>query len=128
MADDYPRTREALAEMVSGWPGFVLCGLAADGHEAEAQAIALHADVVLMDISMPGQDGLTATRRLRERAPAIHVVLVSVHDTAEWRRLGQAHGAAGFVAKAEAAVELRGVVEALTRAGSCPAPAQEDLR
>src|SRR5205085_11930236 len=100
VVDDHPLTREALAALLRSH-GFELAGLAADGEEAIAAAAETQPDLVLLDLLMPGLDGLTALPRLREAAPGCEVVVLTASGTEE-NLLGAIRGgAAGYLLKSE---------------------------
>jgi DNA-binding NarL/FixJ family response regulator len=77
VADDQRAIREALAMVLDVVPGIEVVGVAADGAEAVNLALHLDPDVVLMDLRMPGVDGVAATRRLAEERPAVKVVVLT---------------------------------------------------
>ena len=99
----------ALLTMLIEESGFELVGTAADGRQALRSVAAIRPDLVLMDVNMPGMDGLEATRFIKEsgkrsgHAPVI--VLVTSEDTLECRSQAEDAGANGFVSKS---VDLRG--------------------
>ena len=100
LVDDHPLTRSALAALLIQH-GFDVVGEAADGDEAVECAGRLHPDLILLDLSMPGVDGLTALPRLREAAPACEVVVLTASGTEE-NLLGAIRGgAAGYLLKSE---------------------------
>src|SRR2546427_10124918 len=100
IVDDHPLTREALSSLL-GAHGLDVIGCASDGAEAIAEAARLQPDLVLLDLSMPGVDGLTALPRLREAAPDCEVVVLTASGTAE-NLLGAIRGgAAGYLLKSE---------------------------
>src|SRR5439155_12792147 len=82
VVDDHPLTREALAALLRSH-GFELAGIAADGEEAIAAAAETQPDLVLLDLLMPGLDGLSALPRLREAAPECEVVILTASGTEE---------------------------------------------
>ena len=82
VVDDHPLTREALSALLRA-QGFDLAGLAADGEEAIAVAAEAQPDLVLLDLTMPGLDGLGALPRLREVAPDCEVVVLTASGTEE---------------------------------------------
>src|SRR2546426_12294054 len=100
LVDDHPLTRSALAGLLQQH-GFEIAGEAADGEEAIARAREIQPDLVLLDLSMPGLDGLSALPRLREAAPACEVVVLTASGTEE-NLLGAIRaGAAGYLLKSE---------------------------
>ncbi len=80
VVDDHEAFRMAAAAVVTATDGFQLVGSAASGEAALAAVAELHPDLVLMDIHLPGIDGLESTRRIRGRQPAVRVLLVSSSD------------------------------------------------
>src|SRR6476661_9388395 len=100
IVDDHPLTREALSSLL-GAHGFDVCGSASDGAEAILEAARLRADVVLLDLSMPGLDGLSALPRLREAAPDTEVVVLTASGTEENLLAAIRAGAAGYLLKTE---------------------------
>jgi DNA-binding NarL/FixJ family response regulator len=100
LVDDHPLTRSALAGLLQQH-GFEVVGEAADGAEAIDAAGRLRPDLVLLDLSMPGVDGLTALPLLREAAPDCEVVVLTASGTEE-NLLGAIRaGAAGYLLKSE---------------------------
>jgi DNA-binding NarL/FixJ family response regulator len=100
LVDDHPLTRSALAGLLAQH-GFEVVGEASDGEEAVESAREVRPDLVLLDLSMPGVDGLTALPRLREAAPDCEVVVLTASGTEE-NLLGAIRGgAAGYLLKSE---------------------------
>src|SRR6266568_8746754 len=100
IVDDHPLTRSALSALL-GQNGFNVVGEVADGEEAIEQARSLNPDLVLLDLSMPGMNGLDALPRLREAAPNTEVVVLTASGTEE-NLLGAIRGgAAGYLLKSE---------------------------
>jgi DNA-binding NarL/FixJ family response regulator len=98
--DDHPLTRSALAGLLQQH-GFDVVGEAADGEQAIERAARLRPDLILLDLSMPGLDGLSALPRLREAAPDCEVVVLTASGTEE-NLLGAIRGgAAGYLLKSE---------------------------
>jgi DNA-binding NarL/FixJ family response regulator len=100
IVDDHPLTREALSSLL-GAHGFDVIGCASDGAEAIVEATRLQPDLVLLDLSMPGIDGLTALPRLREAAPDCEVVVLTASGTEENLLSAIRAGAAGYLLKTE---------------------------
>ncbi len=100
LVDDHPLTRSALAALLTQH-GFEVAGEASDGEEAIECAGRIHPDLILLDLSMPGLDGLSALPRLREAAPDCEVVVLTASGTEE-NLLGAIRGgAAGYLLKSE---------------------------
>src|SRR5437773_4603829 len=100
LVDDHPLTRSALAGLLVQH-GFDVVGEASDGEEAIDSAERLRPDIVLLDLSMPGVDGLTALPRLREAAPDCEVVVLTASSTEENLLSAIRAGAAGYLLKTE---------------------------
>jgi len=100
IVDDHPLTRDALASLLAQH-GFDVVGQAADGTEAIRLAGELGPDVILLDLSMPGLEGLDALPRLREAAPSCEVVVLTADGTEENLLAAIRGGAAGYLLKSE---------------------------
>jgi DNA-binding NarL/FixJ family response regulator len=100
VVDDHPLTRDALASLLTQG-GFDVVGEAADGAEALDLAHKLQPDLVLLDLSMPGLDGLAALPRLRAAAPGCEVVVLTASGTEENLLAAIRGGAAGYLLKSE---------------------------
>jgi DNA-binding NarL/FixJ family response regulator len=113
VVDDHPLTRDALASLL-GAHGFEIAGVASDGAQAIEEAGRLRPDLVLLDLSMPGMDGLAALPRLRDAAPECEVVVLTASGTEENLLAAIRGGAAGYLLKTEPperiAAFLEGVV------------------
>jgi two-component system response regulator NreC len=99
LADDHAIVRQGLRLLIDSQPEMTVIGEAADGDAVVAQAQALHPDVVLMDISMPGTNGLVATRRLKQRQPGLVVLVLTRHDEDTFLQELLRAGASGYVLK-----------------------------
>jgi len=98
--DDHPLTRDALAKLLEQG-GFDVVGQAGDGHEAIELARRMQPNLVLLDLSMPELDGLSALPRLREAAPQCEVVVLTASGTEENLLAAIRGGAAGYLLKTE---------------------------
>src|ERR1700742_2465521 len=99
IVDDHQTFADLLSFALSATPGIVCVGTARGCAEGVALALELRPDTVVMDIDMPRQNGLVATRRLREVAPGIVVVVVTAHRDPVWVVRATQAGASGFVPK-----------------------------
>lgn len=106
LADDHAVMRDGLRVLLDTAPDFEVIDAVADGRQAVRQARALKPDIVLMDLSMPELNGVEATRLLAEREPAVKVIILSMHSSAEHVHRALAAGASGYVLKEAAAVEV----------------------
>lgn len=112
LVDDHPLTREALSALLEQH-GFDVIGQACDGEEAIEMAADLDPELVLLDLTMPGMDGLTALPKIRDAAPDTEVVVLTASGTEENLLSAIRGGAAGYLLKSESperiAEFLRGV-------------------
>jgi len=106
LADDHVVVREGLKALINAQPDMVVIGEAGDGQTAWQQAQACQPDVVIMDITMPGLNGVEATAALKRASPDIKVLALSVHDDTSYLRQLLAAGAAGYILKHAAADDL----------------------
>lgn len=113
LADDHTLVLEGLSKLLQ--KEFDLVGTASSGAEAVEMAAALRPDVLLMDISMPGLNGIDAARQLRERVPNVKVIAVTMHNNTTYVRESMKAGMAGYVLKQSAASELATAVHAVMR-------------
>jgi two-component system response regulator NreC len=106
LADDHMVVREGLKTLINGQPDMLVIGEAGDGETAWQQARECQPDVVIMDVTMPGMNGVLATTRLKRVCPHIKVLALSVHDDTSYLRQLLTAGAAGYVLKHAAADDL----------------------
>lgn len=106
LVDDSPEFLAAASHFLSLEPWLQVVGLARSGAEAIEQTGRLNPDVVLLDLRMPGMNGLEATRRLKALAHPPRVVILTLHDEPEYRAALTAARADGFVYKGHLETEL----------------------
>jgi two-component system invasion response regulator UvrY len=110
VVDDQPLARRAVSALIRSSAGFELVGTAASGAEAISHALRLRPDLVVMDVRMPGLDGVETTRRLMAELPGLRVVLTSTERSSDLPADLLRCGALGFISKqdltAEALLEL----------------------
>jgi len=117
LADDHVAVRQGLKLLIEAQPDMQVVAEVGDGSAAVEQARAFKPEVVVMDISMPGVNGLVATRALRAQVPGTAVVILTRHgDDAYLQELLRA-GAAGYVLKQSPAAELLQAVRAVAAGG-----------
>ncbi|MFC4011346.1 response regulator [Nonomuraea purpurea] len=119
IADDQAMVREAFAILLNAQPDMEVVGEAVDGHDAVAKVAALRPDVVLMDIRMPGLDGLQATRRVIEQT---RVLVLTTFDLDEYVYEALRAGASGFLLKKASARELSEAVRVVAGGDALLAP------
>lgn len=115
VADDHPVVRQGVVALLRGEAGIEVIAEVADGREALSAAVTRDPDVVLMDLRMPGMDGVEATRAIRDRCPGVAVLVLTTYDTDEAIVRAVEAGAAGFMLKDSPTPDL---VEAVRRAAS----------
>lgn len=99
IADDHPLMRKGLADILADVEGIEVVGAAEDGAAAVALAYALRPDIVLMDISMPGIDGIEATRQLSDMETGARVVMLTSYSESEKIAEALAAGAISYLTK-----------------------------
>ena len=110
IADDHRLFAEALRAILGGDRRIDVVGLAASGDEAVEKARQLEPDVILMDISMPGLNGVEATREILANQKKIRVLMVTGSDARQDVDAARTAGAAGYVTKDKIAAELLGAI------------------
>jgi DNA-binding NarL/FixJ family response regulator len=110
VADDHLIVRAGIRHVLESESGFEVVGEAASGAEALTLAAQLKPDVVVLDISMPGESGLQVAARFRDSSPEPRVLILSMHDNAEYVLESVRAGAHGYLLKDAAANELRNAI------------------
>lgn len=122
VADDHTIVRSGIRHVLESEPGFTVVAEASTGGEALELASSLHPDVVVLDISMPGESGLRVAAELRQRVPETHILILSMHDNTEYVLESLRAGAHGYLLKDTAATELRDAIRAVRRGESFFSP------
>ena len=115
IADDHTIVRAGVRLLLEAEPDIDVVGEALNGEEAVALVESLQPDVVLMDIAMPVINGLEATRLIKARAPATHVLVLTMHRSDEYFFEILKAGASGYVLKAAEANDLISAIHAVAR-------------
>ena len=123
LADDHTLVRAGLRKLLEAMPEVEVVGEASDGLALLALAAQLRPTLVLMDIAMPGINGLEATARLARQSPDIRVLILSMHQNEEYVRQALRHGAAGYLLKDAAPMELDLAIQAVLRGETYLSPA-----
>jgi DNA-binding NarL/FixJ family response regulator len=115
LVDDHALFREGLISLLAYQDDFTVVGEAEDAESALEQARALGPDIVLMDIELPGEDGMSATRRLKLGMPAVTVVMLTVRDDSQTLLEAIKAGAHGYLVKNVRSRELLEQLRGLAR-------------
>jgi DNA-binding NarL/FixJ family response regulator len=118
LVDDERHVRQGLRMRLGMEPDIVVVGEAADGASAIDQIPATQPDVVLMDVNLPGLDGIAAAARLRDVSPGCAVVMLSMHDDSRTRERARLAGAHEFVGKHDIDTALTSAIRAAASAAS----------
>lgn len=123
VVDDHPLFRAGIRERLEAADDcIVVVGEAEDGAQALGLVGALRPHVVLIDISMPGMNGIDATRQIHADHPDVRIVILSVHDDAQYVQAALDAGASGYLLKTIEASELRGFIVGVARGDSALSP------
>ena len=112
VVDDHPMFREGLSAVVDSLPWATVVGEAGDGDTAVAEAVRVRPDVVLMDLQMPGTNGLEATRRIIDELPDTAVVVLTMVENDEAVAAALRAGARGYLVKGASKQEITRALEA----------------
>ena len=117
LAEDHVTVREGLKLILNAQPDMEVVGEAEDGHDAVARARQLSPDIVVMDISMPGLNGLKATRALQECCPALKILTLTRHADDGYLQQMLRAGVSGYVLKQSRSSELLHAVRSIAAGG-----------
>ncbi len=110
VVDDQQLIRDGIASLLSIQAGITVVGTASDGAQAVEQALALVPDVILMDVRMPGTDGVLGAAQVRRKLPACQVIMLTTFDDEDYVVRALRAGAAGYLLKDLPATELASAV------------------
>lgn len=122
LVDDHPVVRDGLRGVLGAEPDLCVVGAAASGTEAVELAAQVHPDVILMDLRMPGLDGVGATGRILAAAPGTRIVVLTTYETDEDILRAVEAGACGYLLKDADRTELVAAVRAAHRGETVLAP------
>jgi DNA-binding NarL/FixJ family response regulator len=118
LVDDHAIMRDGIRALLGLNDDIEIVGEASDGNEAVRKAQELLPDIVVMDIAMPGMDGLEATRRILKHSPGIKLLVLSQYDSKEYILPAVRAGAAGYVSKRALGSELVSAIHAVHKGES----------
>jgi DNA-binding NarL/FixJ family response regulator len=110
VADDQQLIRDGIASLLGIQPGITVVGTASDGAQAVEKALTLAPDVILMDVRMPGTDGVLAAAQVRRELPACRVIMLTTFDDEDYVVRALRAGAVGYLLKDLPAAELASAV------------------
>jgi DNA-binding NarL/FixJ family response regulator len=113
LADDHDVLRRGLRHLIEEQPGWEVCAEAVDGREAVEMAKKTQPHVAIIDISMPGLNGLETTRQIRKALPRVEVLIFTMHEDEQLVREVLAAGARGYLLKTDASRHIVAAVDAL---------------
>ncbi|GAC1384442.1 MAG: response regulator transcription factor [Marmoricola sp.] len=123
LADDQPLLRMGFRMVLEAHDGLEVVGEAADGAQAVAAAVQLSPDVIVMDVRMPGLDGIEATRRIVADRPETRILILTTFDVDEYAVEGLKAGASGFLLKDVPPAELVAAIRTVAEGDAVVAPA-----
>ena len=122
VADDHPVVRDGLIAMLETQPDFAIVGAAENGPAAIALVSSIDVDVLLLDLEMPGLDGVAVLRRLRDTGSPVRAIVFTVFDTDERIIAAVEAGAAGYLLKGAPRADVFAAVRTVASGGSLLAP------
>ena len=122
IVDDHAFIRRGVQTILRSSPEWEFCGEASNAADAIRLVDELNPEVVLMDVTMPGMNGIEATRIIRNAHPNVKVILLTLHESSEILRTGFRAGASGYLLKADAEDELMKALRIVTGEGSYISP------
>jgi DNA-binding NarL/FixJ family response regulator len=122
VVDDHAVIRRGVQGILSAFPEWELCGEAENGQEGIRLAETLKPEIVIMDVSMPGLNGLEATRIIHNILPDTKILLLTLHSSTELVRSAFRAGARGYVLKSDAEHELVRALNVVAGAGIYVSP------
>ncbi len=112
IADDSPTVRAGLKLLLQYHENWTVCGEAEDGEDAVKKAAELKPDVILLDISMPTMDGLSAAEIIRRDSPEAEILIVTHFESLDLARYAAQAGVRGYIAKSRIATDLEKAIKA----------------
>jgi two-component system, NarL family, response regulator NreC len=120
IADDNERVRRGVRGILSSEANYRVCGEAVDGADALRKARELSPDLILLDVSMPGPDGLETARLLRREMPKVKVIIMSQHDPVQLLPRAIEAGADGCVDKSRLDADLLATIQSIESTSNAP--------
>ncbi|MCC7159289.1 MAG: response regulator transcription factor [Ignavibacteria bacterium] len=115
LCDDNDNFRQLLTRYIESMPDVEVVGEAFDGVDVIDKTESLDPDLVLMDLSMPNQSGLDATKTIKEKWPTKAVIILTLYEDSVYKELADEFNADGFIAKSSIKDQLPGVIEQMVK-------------
>lgn len=113
IVDDHPMVTEGIESILETYGDILVVGCLNNGQDIIDQVDTLKPDVILLDLNMPGINGLSTTEILLENHPDIRVLILSMHDSAEYIQTALSHGAKGYILKDVPTDEIKTAIDAV---------------
>jgi DNA-binding NarL/FixJ family response regulator len=117
IADDHALVRDGLKRILEGNDDLTVAGEAANGHEVLQSLTAIRFDVLLLDLSMPGRSGIELIKLVKERAPRLPVLVLTMHEEEQYAVRAIRAGASGYLTKDSAAAQLVSAIRKVAGGG-----------
>lgn len=117
VVDDHELVRRGVCALLGSRQDLNVIGEAADGKEAIVKTDSLHPDLVVMDVSMPGMDGVSAAREILKQHPQLAIIILSMHDTKQLIEGARQVGVRGYVSKSQVGSTLLDAIDSVMRDG-----------
>jgi len=111
LCDDNDNFRQLLMQYINSMPGVEIVGEAIDGVDVIEKTEKLDPDLILMDLSMPNQSGLDATKTIKEKWPDKSVIILTLYEDSVYKELADEFHADGFIAKSSIKTQLPAVIQ-----------------
>ena len=118
LVDDHALVRAGIRALIEGKPGMHVIAETGDGHEALRIIGELHPDLVLLDITLPTINGFEVLEHITKQHPQTRVIILTVHEGTEYAMRALRAGAAGYLPKSAATIELEDAISAVTQGGT----------
>jgi two-component system NarL family response regulator len=113
IVDDHPMVTEGIQAILESYDDITVVGALNNGQDAVDQVVTLAPDVILLDLNMPGLNGLNTTEMILEKRPDTRIVILSMHDSPEYISTALSHGASGYILKDVPTDSIRHAIDAV---------------
>jgi DNA-binding NarL/FixJ family response regulator len=120
VADDHEMVRNGIEATLVGHPHLKVCGVAENGQEAIDRVLELMPDLIILDLSMPVLGGFQAALKIRHLAPAVKILILSIHDAHIIRQVSYLMGAHAYLPKSATGQELISTINSILEGNSQP--------